>query len=54
MKWTATNGKRPRTGEKPLWCKFRNGTVLKEPYRADQVRWTDTGDEFDIVEVARA
>lgn len=34
--------------------KFRNGHVSKWTYMTDQMRWTDTGDDWDIVAVKRA
>jgi hypothetical protein len=53
MKWTPTKWKRPKTGEKPLMVRFRNG-VEGGPYVASALRWTDTDHPFDVVEVARA
>jgi hypothetical protein len=40
MKWVETQGKRPRTGDKLLHVRFKNGEVSKQPYRADQMRFT--------------
>jgi hypothetical protein len=53
MKWTPTKWKRPKTGEKPLMVRFRNG-VEGGPYLARQLVWDDRGWDFDVVEVARA
>lgn len=50
-----TNGRKPRTGETRLVVQFRCGMVDdKHTYRAADLRWTDTGDSFDIVAVKRA
>jgi hypothetical protein len=46
---TPTNFRKPRTGERKLRVRFRNGQVSRWTYRADQMRWTDTGDDYDIV-----
>jgi hypothetical protein len=54
MKWVATHGRKPRTGERPLFVKFRNGLESKETYSASQLRWSHVGDPWDIMEVARA
>lgn len=45
-----TNGKRPRTGDRPLMVQFRNGWVVG-PYTADKLIWQDRGWESDIVAV---
>jgi hypothetical protein len=54
MKWVETQGKRPRTADRLLHVRFRNGEVSKQPYRADQMRWSQSGDPWDVVAVARA
>ena len=54
MKWHPTNGRAPRTGDKPLRVKFANGRTSLHTYSAPQLRWTKTGSEWDIAEVARA
>lgn len=52
--WHKTNGRKPRSGEKPLRIKFRNGLESQQTYTAAQLRWTQVGDPWDIIEVARA
>lgn len=54
MKWVETNGRRPRTGDKLLHVRFRNGLESKKPYLASQMRFTQVGDPWDVVAVARA
>lgn len=49
-----TNGRTPRTGERPLRVQYRNGVIPKHEYTARQMRWNDTGDGWDIVGVERA
>lgn len=50
-----TNGRKPRTGEARLIVQFRGGYIdEKHTYKADDLRWTDTGDSFDIIAVKRA
>ena len=50
-----TKGRTPRTGEAPLRVQFRNGYIDdKHAYTAKQLRWTDTGDSWDVVAVKRA
>ena len=51
---TPTNGRKPRTGEKLLRVQFRNGLVSRHTYTAAQLRWTDTGDDWDVIAVGRA
>ena len=45
----APKGKRPATGDKPVTVLFRNGWVSKNSYRADQIRWTIDGHDWDAV-----
>lgn len=52
-RWTPNPGKRPRTGEKLLRIKWANGEESKHLYRADQLRWSITGHDFDVGECAR-
>lgn len=53
--FTLTNGRKPRTGEKKLHIQFRCGWVdERNEYTAAQIRWTDTGDDWDAVAVKRA
>jgi hypothetical protein len=55
MKWVETLGKRPRTGEKPLHIRFRNGLESRQTYIAVQIaRWDHRGDDWDVTHVARA
>ena len=49
-----TNGRKPRTGGAKLNVQFRCGYVCHFTYTAEQLRWTDTGDSFDVVAVKRA
>lgn len=45
-----TNFRKPRTN-RLLRVQFRNGHVSRIEYTADQLRWTDTGSDWDIVGV---
>jgi hypothetical protein len=51
---TPTHGRKPKTGERLLKVKFRCGLVSRFTYTAAQLRWTETGSPFDIIEVERA
>ena len=51
---TPTNFRKPKTGERKLRVRFRNGQLSRFEYRADQLRWTDNGSDWDIIEVGRA
>lgn len=51
--FSLTKGRKPRTGGDKLRVQFRNGYVCKWEYTAEQMRWSDTGDSFDIVAVKR-
>lgn len=33
---------------------YRSGYVDRWDYKADDLRWTDTGDSFDVVAVRKA
>lgn len=44
---TPTNWKPPRT-DKDIRVKFRNGETSKYAYQPRQLRWTDTGSDFDV------
>ena len=46
-----TNGRKPKTRDKKLRVQFRNGVESTRPYTAEQLRWTVTGDDWDIVGV---
>lgn len=48
---TPTNGRKPRTGDKPLRVQFRNGRTSLRSYSADQLRWSATGCDWDVVAV---
>jgi hypothetical protein len=50
---TPTQGRKPRT-EAPLRVKFRCGLVSRFTYSASQMRWSDTGSDWDIVACERA
>lgn len=50
---TPTNGRKPRTGDKLLRVQFRNGQESRHEYTAGQLRWTETGGDWDVVAVAR-
>jgi hypothetical protein len=56
MKWVETKGRRPKTGDKLLHLRFRNGLESKQPYRANMIRWeySDNNDPWDVTHVARA
>jgi hypothetical protein len=53
--WVETHGRKPRTGERPLLVRYRNGLESKHTYTVRQIaRWSHTGDDWDIMAVARA
>jgi hypothetical protein len=53
--FTPTKGRKPRTGEKRLIVQFRCGMIdEKHEYTAAQIRWSDTGDSFDVIAVKLA
>lgn len=45
---TPTNWKPPRTGDKHLRVRWREGTTSKWTYTAKQLNWSDRGDPLDI------
>ena len=51
---TPTKWKQPRTGERPLRVQFRNGLVSRWTYTAQQLRWSDSGSDWDVIGVERA
>jgi hypothetical protein len=53
MTWVETQGRKPRTGDKLLHLRFRNGLESAKAYQADKIRWTDTGDPWDVTHVRR-
>lgn len=54
MNWIESHGHRPNTRDRLLNLKFRNGEQSRFPYLASRIRWTDTGDDWDVVAYARA
>ena len=46
-----TNFNKPRT-ERELRVQYRNGQIDNFPRTASQMRWTDTGSDWDIIAVA--
>lgn len=52
--FTMTKGRTPRTGDAALYVQYRNGYVDRFTYSAKQLRFTDTGDDFDVVAVKKA
>lgn len=53
--FTPTKGRKPRTGERKLEVIFRNGfRDRKHSYTSAQLRWTDSGDDWDVIAVRRA
>lgn len=53
-KATATNGRKPKTGETKLMVIYRNGYIDRWTYTADQLRWTNTGSAWDISAARKA
>ena len=53
MTWVETKGRTPRTGERPLHIKFRNGLESRQTYTARQLRFSQVGDDWDVIAVAR-
>lgn len=51
---TPTKFRQPRTGDRLLRVQFRNGLVSRWTYTAKQLRWSETGGDFDIIGVERA
>lgn len=49
-----TNGRKPRTGSTKLRVQFACGYVCQWEYEASQLRWTDTGCDWDVAAVRRA
>ena len=53
--FTPTNGRIPRLRSEKLTVQFRNGYVdRKHSYTIDQIRWGDSGSEWDVVAARRA
>lgn len=53
--FTATGGQMPRTGERKLYVAFRYGSGAyidtRNEYTAKQIRWNDTGENWDAIAV---
>lgn len=45
---TPTNWRPPRTGDRPLRVKFRNGDLSKEALPAAKWNWSDRDYDYDI------
>lgn len=43
----------PPTGEMRLRPQYRNGYIDRFTYTARQLRWSDTGSEWDVAAIAR-
>jgi hypothetical protein len=54
--WAETRGRKPKTGERLLNVRYRNGLESKHAYTAKQLRWDHTphNDPWDITHVRRA
>lgn len=48
VKWQPTNWKPPRTGDKKLRLKFRNGRISDHTYTARQINWADRSYDYDV------
>lgn len=51
--FTPTKGRKPRTGEARLEVQWRNGMIDRWTYTASQLRWDDTGHDFDVLAVRK-
>lgn len=51
---TPTHFRKPKTGERLLRVRFRNGLVSRFTYTAAQLRWDERGSPWDIIAVERA
>lgn len=47
-------GKPPRDQTIPLGIRWSNGMTSRHTFTADQLRWTITGEPFDVAEFWRA
>lgn len=52
--FSLTKGRTPRTGEAALYVQYRCGYIDRWSYQAKQLRWDDTGHDWDIVAVKKA
>jgi len=50
MTWHPTQWRPPRTGERKLRVKFRNGDISRDALPAAKWNWSDRDYAFDIVE----
>jgi hypothetical protein len=46
--WQENIGRAPRTGEKQLRVRWREGSTSKWTYTAKQLNWSDRGDPLDV------
>lgn len=53
-RWTETKGRTPKTGDAPLYVRFRNGLEPPNPAPADKWIFDFRGWSTDIVAVRRA
>ena len=52
MKWVETNGRKPRTKAEKVHVRYRNGLTSKAPYTVSTTRWSQTGDDWDVMAYA--
>lgn len=50
-RWTPTKWREPKTGDTPLYVRFRNGIEPKDPAPASKWIWKDRGWSTDITHV---
>ena len=48
MTWIENTGRAPRTSDALLQLRWKSGNVSAHHYTASQVRWSQTGHEFDV------
>lgn len=53
-RWVPTHFRAPRTGEAPLYVRFRNGYEPTIALPANKWRFDDTGSRADIIAVRKA
>ena len=49
MTWIENTGKAPRTGEALLQLKWASGALSAHNYLSHQVRWSKSGNPFDVL-----
>jgi hypothetical protein len=54
MNWVDNPGRAPRNKDALWHLKFACGEFSTHTYTASQIRWTKTGSDWDVVQVARA